>query len=445
MNPISLILPLIDMPGAIQATAAIITILAGIIVYLFERLRNRNSRFDKCSSDLYSDNETAQITSAILLRSFLHYRTYRTDALNLISALLRVLPNGNLQKTLGDGLSFVKYADGQDFQGANLSKVSIKSSKRIRYEITGRKKYNIRSRFRKADFYRADISECSICNINFDKAVFMDAILANTSFHNCSFRNANFKDADISGTRFYACDLTGADFSTARHRKDATFITVEKEKATEIDKFALSLYLNEKGIFQKERQSVVIYPEYDFSPKVFLSHLGMMDSKQQLAYRNLKNWMEKNYHISFDEIRREDYRTSGQLKMVNDRLAQCCGVVIMAFSHLKVESGTIHDTQSEAITTIKNESFPSPWLQIETAFARSEGLPCLVIVQKGVNCNGIFDKALVQNEKGLYMVEYDESIKDMDMKVIRKWVNRFRNEVSTKIPKEEIDKQTIAS
>ncbi len=438
------VLPLIDMPGAIQATAAIVTILAGVIVYLFERLRNRNSRFDKCSSDLYSENETAQITSAILLRSFLKYRSYREDALNLISALLRVLPNGNLQKTLGDGLSFVTYADGQDFQGANLSKVSIKSSKRVRYEISGKKKYNVRSRFRKADFYRADISECSICSINFDKAVFMDTILTNTSFHNCSFRNANFKDADVSGTRFYACDLTGANFSTSRHRKDAMVITAEKEQATELDKFPLSLYLDRNGIVQKERQSVVIYPERDFTANVFLSHLGMMDSKQQLAYRNLKNWMEKTYHISFDEIRREDYRTSGQLKMVNDRLAQCCGVVIMAFSHLKVESGSIHDSQSEAITNIKNESFPSPWLQIETAFARAEGLPCLVIVQKGVNCNGIFDKALVQNEKGLYMVEYDDSIKDMDQKVIRKWINRFRQEVKDKVPTETTEEKKTA-
>lgn len=439
------VLPLIDMPGAIQATAAIVTILAGVIVYLFERLRNRNSRFDKCSSDLYSENETAQITSAILLRSFLKYRSYRADALNLISALLRVLPNGNLQKTLGDGLSFVTYADGQDFQGANLSKVSIKSSDRVRYEISGKKKYNVRSRFRKADFYRADISECSICSINFDKAVFMDTILTNTSFHNCSFRNANFKDADVSGTRFYACDLTGANFSTSRHRKDAMVITAEKEQATELDKFPLSLYLDKNGIVQKERQSVVIYPERDFTANVFLSHLGMMDSKQQLAYRNLKNWMEKTYHISFDEIRREDYRTSGQLKMVNDRLAQCCGVVIMAFSHLKVESGSIHDSQSEAITTIKNESFPSPWLQIETAFARAEGLPCLVIVQKGVNCNGIFDKALVQNEKGLYMVEYDDSIKDMDQKVIRKWINRFRQEVKDKVPANTAEEKKAAS
>lgn len=425
------------MPGAIQATAAIVTILAGVIVYLFERLRNRNSRFDKCSSDLYSDNETAQITSAILLRSFLKYRTYRADALNLISALLRVLPNGNLQKTLGDGLSFVTCADGQDFQGANLSKVSIKSQKRIRYEITGKRKYNTRSRFRKADFYRADISECSICNINFDKAVFMDSLLTGTSFHNCSFRNANFNDADISGTRFFACDLTGANFSTARHRKDATVITVEKERAKETDRFALSLYLDGNGIFQKERRSVIAYPEMVYTPKVFLSHLGMMDSKQQLAYRNLKNWMEKTYQISFDEIRREDYRTSGQLKMVNDRLSQCCGVVIMAFSHLRVESGSIHDSKSEAITSIKNEAFPSPWLQIETAFARAEGLPCLVIVQKGVNCNGIFDKALVQNEKGLYMVEYDESIKDMDQKVIRKWLNRFRQDVKKKVPEDK--------
>ena len=416
--------------GLVSMTIALIGLITGFITSRFQRQRTENIRFDKCSSNLYSENETAQITSAILLRSFLKEKGFRSKALNLITALLRVLPNGNLQKTLGDGLSFVKNADGQDFQGANLSKVSIKSAKRVKYEIYGRKRYNVRSFFRKADFYKADISECSIYNVNFDKAVFMDAILSDTSFHNCSFRNANFKDADLSGTRFFACDLTGANFSTARHRKDAQVYSCEKDKATAESCHALSAYLDEKGICKKEPSDTIVFPEQDFTANVFLSHLGMMDSQQQLAYRNLKNWMEQQYGITFDEIRREDYRTSGQLKMVNDRLAQCSGVVIMAFSHLKVASGTIHDSNKEAITNLTNTSFPSPWLQIETAFARSAGLPCLVIVQKGVNCNGIFDKTLVQNEKGLYMVEYDDSIKDMNKKEIQKWVNRFRKVAS---------------
>lgn len=425
----------VDYSGTIQATAAIITIIAGVIVYIFERYRTLNSRYDKCSSDLYSDNETAQITSAILLRSFLRRRAFRNNAVNLISALLRVLPNGNLQKTLGDGLSFVSKADGQDFQGANLSKVSIKSSKRIRYEITGKKRLNKKSRFRKADFYRADISECSIYNINFDKAVFMDAILSDTSFHNCSFKGANFRDADISGTRFFDCNLNDAIFSTARHRKAATVILNEKDKATPEDYKTLDHFLNDKGVFQASYHEDILYPEDVITPRVFLSHLGMMDSQQQLAYRNLKSWMESQYEITFDGIEREDYRTSGQLKMVNDRLARCSGVVIMAFSHLNVESGSIHDSQKDSIQAIHNESFPSPWLQIETAFARSAGLPCLVIVQKGVNCNGIFDKMLVQNEKGLYMVEYDDSVNDMNKKEIQKWVNRFRKVAAKKVPK----------
>ena len=412
--------------GIVTGSITLIGFVTSLVASRFQMKQITNNRFDKCSSDLHSDSETAQITAAILLRSFLQKKGFKSKALNLISALLRILPNGNLQKTLGDGLSFVENGDGQDFQGANLSKVSIKSSNRVKYEISGKKRFNVRTRFRKADFYRADISECSIYNIDFDKAVFMDTILSDTSFHNCSFRGASFKDADLSGTRFFACDLTGANFSTARHRKDATVVSCEKDKATAESYHSLSSYLDENGICRKEPSDNIVFPEQDFTANVFLSHLGMMDSQQQLAYRNLKSWMEQHYHITFDEIRREDYRTSGQLKMVNDRLAQCSGVVIMAFSHLKVASGTIHDSKQEAFTELKDASFPSPWLQIETAFARSAGLPCLVIVQKGVNCNGIFDKTLVQNEKGLYMVEYDDSINDMNKKVIQKWVNRFR-------------------
>ena len=39
------------------------------------------------------------------------------------------------------------------------------------------------------------------------------------------------------------------------------------------------------------------------------------------------------------------------------------------------------------------------------------------------------------------MVEYDESIKDMDQKVIRKWLNRFRQDVKKKVPE---DKKSVS-
>ena len=47
----------------------IITIIAAIAVFAYQHFKHKNERFKQYASDLYrEDNQTAQITSAILLR-----------------------------------------------------------------------------------------------------------------------------------------------------------------------------------------------------------------------------------------------------------------------------------------------------------------------------------------------------------------------------------------
>ena len=82
---------------------AIITALAAVIIFVFQYVKNYNERYKQYASDLYrEDNQTAQITSAILLRSYLTpqwlglNRFYVKSTLNLIAAILRHTQNGNL-------------------------------------------------------------------------------------------------------------------------------------------------------------------------------------------------------------------------------------------------------------------------------------------------------------------------------------------------------------
>lgn len=410
--------------NSLAATVALITMLASIVVALFEWYRNLNNRFAKCSEDLHSNNPNAQIASAILLRSFLKNIFHKKDTLNLISALLRVTPNGNLQKTLGDSLSFVESADGQDFQKTNLHHLSVKSNKRIRFEIEGNEKYNVRQNFRNADFYKADLSDSSIYNINFNKAFFIDALLNGTSFHNCTFEQAVFKDADLRNTKFYACTLVGAQFKGANYLTEAYYS--EKEKKENAAIFPILNNLEKNGSFSLKRNKKPLYIESHSKPKIFISHLGMNTSSQELAERNILDWLKDEYKIEVDMIHRKDYRDSGQLNMVKDHLEKCCGIIVFAFSHLIVNDGLIHKDNSNEVVAVSDTSFPSPWMQIESAFALSNNLPCLIITQKGVTCNGLFDNMLVQNDDRMYMVEYDETLNNLDTSIVDAWERDVR-------------------
>ena len=97
--------------------------------------------FSDCTKSLHSDNEVSRITAAILLRSYLRKPGFRKSALKVYVALLRVLPKGNVQKTLADGLGYIDKAIGHDFQKINMHDVLIKPKSYIKYEITENDKF----------------------------------------------------------------------------------------------------------------------------------------------------------------------------------------------------------------------------------------------------------------------------------------------------------------
>lgn len=417
-----------DNSGKWEVSLAIITIIAGATVVIFESIRTWNNRFVQCAETINkTDNEMAQLSSAVQLRYYINrhffiFFSHSKEAISINCTALKRRKTSRLQKTLGDSLSYIRDANGLDLQDTNLHFISIKPKNRIKYEITGNNRYNSRCiDLRGADLYKANVSESTICNVNFDNAVFNDTLLYGTSFHNCSFRGTTFNESDLRGTKFYACDLTGANFDGAKRLSEA-FVS-EKEKAEKPTKEQLLLYLDEDGTFGQKKDEIV-YVDKGRNMKVFLSKLGSMDIQKSMDRIAIQNDFETNYHISFDCIERNEYRESGQLNMIQDTMSHCSGVVVLAFAHMKVLSGEIRKPQDDQIEMISNALCTSPWMQIETAFARSLGLPCLIISEnEGLLRNGILDEAIVQNDPSMFFVTIvNGNFSEDDRATIKEWV-----------------------
>ena len=224
---------------------------------IYQHLKLRSERFVSCTDSLHSGNDVNMITSAILLRSFLRRGRYKRDAVNVVAALLRVLPNGQLQKTLGDGLTCVKSAKGQDFQRINLYDALIKPRFYLLYEFTGVRLFaSFRNCMKGADFFQANLSAANINSVNFNKAFFYETNLCSARFRCCTFRNTDFRFADLNGVRFIDCDLDGAVFTDSR-RLDKAYVVIKQGKKER--KVQLTRFLDSQGVFRSIENEHQLY------------------------------------------------------------------------------------------------------------------------------------------------------------------------------------------
>ena len=401
----------------------IITFGAGIIVYYVQKSKEYSDLFLKCASQLNSQNESDQIAGAVLMRAFIKRRKYREKALLLISSFLQSLPNGNLQKILADSLSMCKSAKGHDFQSCNMYNALIKPSYYIRYELTKVSFFKrLRLNFKAADFFEANLVQFNAKSVNFKGAVFYRALLRDAIFTNCILKDANFQESDLSGTRFKECNLEGADFRNARRISEAS-VFYEKERRY----VPLINFLNEKGVFSSvPEMDKVRYIVEEAKKSIFVSRLGLMDSQQELYYNNILNYISDKFKVNFVSLDRTAYRKYGQLSMIHDNMSKCSGAIVFAFSHLSVAEGVICKNLKEPYKQeIKDCSYSSSWLQIETAFAKSMNIPTLIVMEDGVRDDGIWDDFIVQYNTGLLKFTYEGTLEEQKQHkaIIDSWYN----------------------
>lgn len=401
----------------------IITFGAGIIVYYVQKSKEYSDLFLKCASQLNSQNESDQIAGAVLMRAFIKRRKYREKALLLISSFLQSLPNGNLQKILADSLSMCKSAKGHDFQSCNMYNALIKPSYYIRYELTKVSFFKrLRLNFKAADFFEANLVQFNAKSVNFKGAVFYRALLRDAIFTNCILKDANFQESDLSGTRFKECNLEGAVFRNARRISEAS-VFYEKERRY----VPLINFLTEKGVFSSvPEMDKVRYVVEEAKKSIFVSRLGLMDSQQELYYNNILNYISDKFKVNFVSLDRTAYRKYGQLSMIQDNMSKCSGAIVFAFSHLSVAAGVICKNLKEPYKQeIKDCSYSSSWLQIETAFAKSMNIPTLIVMEDGVRDDGIWDDFIVQYNTGLLKFTYDGTLEEQKQHkaIIDSWYN----------------------
>lgn len=401
----------------------IITFGAGIIVYYVQKSKEYSDLFLKCASQLNSQNESDQIAGAVLMRTFIKRLKYREKALLLISSFLQSLPNGNLQKILADSLSMCKSAKGHDFQSCNMYNALIKPSYYIRYELTKASFFKrLRLNFKAADFFEANLVQFNAKSVNFKGAVFYRALLRDAIFTNCILKDANFQESDLSGTRFKECNLEGADFRNARRISEAS-VFYEKERRY----VPLINFLTEKGVFSSvPEMDKVRYIVEEAKKSIFVSRLGLMDSQQELYYNNILNYISDKFKVNFVSLDRTAYRKYGQLSMIHDNMSKCSGVIVFAFSHLSVAEGVICKNLKEPYKQeIKDCSYSSSWLQIETAFAKSMNIPTLIVMEDGVRDDGIWDDFIVQYNTGLLKFTYEGTLEEQKQHkaIIDSWYN----------------------
>ena len=152
-----------------------------------------------------------------------------------------------------------------------------------------------------------------------------------------------------------------------------------------------------------------------------------MDTEQRAHYHGILSVINSLDKTSLDIIERKQYPVVSQLPDVIAHLDGCDGCVIFAFEYLSVDKGCFHkglvDSTNKDHQEIENVKFASPWLHIEAAMANGKNMPCLIIYDKGLRRDGMFDEKIVNPDKNLFAMEYTDNI-NTDDDIIKRWMSR---------------------
>ena len=412
-------------------TISLITLLVSAIVFVVQQQVRYTQFFHECTKALHSENQIEQSAAAILLRSFLSRQwwsvlirpNFSKEAKNLMVILLRQQLPSELQKTIGDGFSFANNLDGQDMQNICMFDCLIKPQSRIKFEVTKNPKYKEkRISMKNADFFHATLQGCSINNVNANGGIFLNTILCGTSFRNCILENANFENANLKGVRFDEdCNLESARFKGAIGLDDAAVKNKQGESKKLID------FLDQNGVFHYDNLGSQ-YTEIQPKINIFVSKLGAMDSSQKLHYDSIFRILQSIDGVSLNTIDRVNYPAAAQLTDVSNHLDKSDGCIVFAFEYLEVTSGCIHkNVIGNERKIIQDKIFTSPWLQIETAIANVKQKPCLIIYDKDLYRDGMFDDSIINTaDKNLLSLPYSDLISKSNS-TLQEWISIVRD------------------
>ena len=356
--------------------------------------------FEQTVSQLSSPNTETQLSAAILLRRFLnlklkwlffHKKYLFDETINVISSLLRNLPTGVYQKTLGDGLAYVE-GDGlsnKDLQNANLQNVYL-----------GSKNHAIKCY--QTDFYMADLSYALVENIDGNSIIFYNSILMSTNIKNCNFTNGNFVGADLTNVYFKNVILENANF------KDAINIPIEIQQ-----KLVGNIYVDRTPITTNRKELNKI---------IFFSMPGVMTKEEEFITKAYKEILEKRgYDIIY--YGKNDYPRYGQFSKIRRSIESSSGLIAFGFKQINIIRGVYRpNTDDEKV--FNNRWFSTPWNDIEVGMAIMKGIPILLVHDKDIKV-GVFDSIL--SEYSLERITSDCDLRKIGKNpVLNAWIKKVQ-------------------
>lgn len=462
----------------IDAFVALIIIMGSAFVYYKVKIRRTDAQkrqdvqnqFNKVVAQLSDKNETTKLSAAIILRRFfkaeIDQEHFKKEAVNVISSLLKILPTGIFQKTLGDGLAYAKDLSYSDLQRTNLQDLyigikntmddeqekqktkkereeelekykdtgeglteailkdidtnntdSTKEKKQNQQEETEYNSWKIKLDF--TDMFGANLSYALIENVSGYGTIFYGAILMFTQIKNCEFINANFCGADLTGVYFKNVILTGANFKNAIN-------IPETIKEHLIDGIYHDIPL--KGTNEEKRINA-IFKENDYVPRrlslnttdnnspktIFFSMPGSLNKSDEYLINYFRDILEKDEKFKVRFYTRDHYPQDSQLTKVKLAIMQSDAMVAFGLKQIRIQDGCARPGL-KLQKTLTNEWFPTPWNEIEVGMAMMANLPILLVRDKEIQI-GVFDQNLneyrmntiVTNDAQIYRIKENEA------------------------------------
>lgn len=374
--------PIQDVLSIIATLGAVVAIAYGGAKYIHELIQRKTkekeeylSSFNTIVSRLTSSNKTTQLSAAILLRRYLNetkgFASLKTETINVISSLARVLPTGILQKTLVDGLASVKDLSNCDLQKTNLQDAYL-----------GAKDGKIL--MNQADLFLADLSYALIQNIIGHGIVFYRSVLLGTQIKDCDFTNANFAGADLTGVSFKNVILQNANFSGA-------FNIPEGIKEYLVD----DIYMDSAPVVAKH---------FSTGKTIFFSMPGKVEKGRELITNEYKRILEtKGYGVVY--YNRDVYPSYGQFNRVREAINRSAGMIAFGLKQINVHSATYRPDTDECAEW-RDVWLSTPWSDIEVGMGLMKGLPILLVTDPEI-MTGVFDKDLTECYVANISSDYD--------------------------------------
>ena len=387
--------------GNIEALYTIGVLLAGVILYVITKVvrtgnqkrQDTQEQFNRVVEQLSKDNETAQLSAAIILRRFFNAvidkDRFRQETINVISSMLKIHPTGIYQKTLGDGLAYAGNLNYADLQRTNMQdlylgkkneKDDAKEKKGIKSKSDNDDSWKITMDF--TDMYGANLSYALVENVVGFGTVFNSAILHHTNIKNCTFRKADFKYADLTNVYFENVKLEGSNFKGAVGIPEEIIEHVEwADKGTKDEAYVYK---------DTDRFSMDKTKKRGGGHKtVFFSMPGTLTASEEALILFYQKVLEDK-GIDVKCYKRDHYPKDSQLTKVKQTIGQSDAMIAFGLKQIEIKSGRLNPAKKDYQEDLW---LPTPWNEIEVGMGVMANLPILLVRDDKVEI-GVFDKVI---------------------------------------------------